>query len=394
MKAQKDPRPFYIKYQKKNILVWPIVERKIVRDAKRSIYMSWWPTPDDFPNTPKGRRDYKFQKDQIAYRKFDDGMVSVERALTYAFLGGEVTIIDYSELQALAAQIGADLEILDGKDKALMGNIKRDVLCISQAIEHAQSIPMVESKPQLVYLALVYDKLGRVNRCALRCRMTAVTERFQERLENISFWSSDYQTRLALVMQINARFYRALDHFKSALTVDLVKMEEAMKNNRPFKKYLDKRMTTYGDFFQIWFGIKPFHNWIKHTLIDLMSVRQYLEWSEVIDAQRVMKKMIEVTRYKMEQQQIDKAIFILADRKISQLGDVLKYDEDTRWEIGTMLRLALAVINNVDIETFNFVAPAKDVRVKLTDVTEHLLPHGCKTPSQVRDTLKEISRLM
>jgi len=382
-----------IKYKGKPVIVWPLVKNKILRDREGNIYLTWWPTPDDLPSTPTQRERYKWRKEQIAYRRFPDGLVSCERALLYATLSGEIKFSEIEELKALAEKVNAELTILDEENTQLVGELKKDVATIAKAIEHAQSLPLVEAQNQVVYLALFRDKLGRVNVGVLRCRSATIAERLRERLEAISFWSSDYRVRYAMVKDINEKFYRALDRFKKALEIDLEKLEVALKEKKAIKKYLEARLITYADFFQRWFGIKPYHNWVKHTIVDLNSARMYLDWSEMLDVQRVLQKLIIAARYKMAHQAIDQAIFITADVKPKKDG-LWRYDPEITQELVRLIVPAYENIETLPYSLLGFGVSVSRVITHLRIVAYDQLENGFYLETTLRSALKDISKSM
>jgi hypothetical protein len=305
-------KPIHLIYRDKPVIIEPSLSRQVLTDDQGRSWTTWWPQPDNLPKTPAQRAKYGWTADQIAYRCFEDGIVSLQRSLMHAMIGGKQRVLTLEEVEDLRQKTDGKIAILKSDDPDAKIEIAWDIVSMLKGIGLApKKQNLKEANEQLHYILTFRDKNGQLNRGVLICKSSiAVSSRIREQLHSIEMWSADYSGRLALVTAKIEEFYRALDKFENALLEDITELKKM--DGQINEKYFATRLDLYQNYFVKWIGIRPFRDWSMHTYNDIESVRMKIRFKFNDRIIEDLERMLNSCRFKKEQKHIDNIIFALS----------------------------------------------------------------------------------
>ena len=187
-----------IKHQDTTVKVRPLFAKSdhVFIDADGAIYQKTWKREKRTGTTPAQRKKIKYTKDDIAYNKFSDGILSLRRSLLYGMHSGSVAIVTHKDWLELVEQFHDDILVFNLEEWS--GYVR----LLSEAAQEMKTLktpPMHEVRAQLVSIIQLQDVQGRVNISALCCRGVAVQERIIERLKTLRAWQAHFTTQSVLI---------------------------------------------------------------------------------------------------------------------------------------------------------------------------------------------------
>lgn len=260
----------------------------VALDREGSLYTTWWETQTI---KPQGKRRI-FERH---WKKYEAGIYSLKRSLTYALLGTErIKVPTIDELQEFCRNKNAEIAIFEGDPSQCLERIAGQFEEIESFLTGRRRWTLTESQRQLEFFLLLRDSQGRINLGVLRARLATINRRFETELEHLLGWLPHYAARLSAVTNLQHRIEAKVRQIQRQLN-DILDHQAFQDGKITLKQIegLKSNVKTVADTLVRLEKIQPFTAWASHCLVDLRSVYRLIGWRQFEKAKPIIEKILQ-----------------------------------------------------------------------------------------------------
>jgi len=263
----------------------------VALDRNGDLYTTWWETDSV---RPLGKRRI-FQRH---WKKYENGIYSLKRSLTYALLGTKkIKVPTMEELQAFCKCKNAEIALLEEDPSKCLERIAGQFDEIEAFLSRRKRWTLTEAQRQLDFFLLLRDSQGRLNIGVLRARLATIDRRFEEELKHLLGWMPHYAARLSAVSNLQHRIEAKVAQTQRQLNAML--SHQAFTSGSTTAKQitgLRSNIQTVAQAITRLQKIKPFTTWAGHCLADLRQAYRQVGFRQFNDARTAIETTLQSIR--------------------------------------------------------------------------------------------------